>query len=150
MIANLKRYYSAVAVLAIFLTVGIFTGCGNSDKKYEQKCIEAKGALGSHQYDHAVELLQEGAQNGHVQSQACLGVAYMMLHREAEGAQWIRKAAEAGDTLSQFNIALCYNHGVGVPKNGDEALFWGKKAEENGIENATLRLVFSSGPTFRY
>ena len=72
--------------------------------------------MDNHSFAQAVDLLKDGAEKGHVQSQALLGVCYMMLGQETDGVQWIRKAAEAGDKLSQFNLAKCYDQGIGLQK----------------------------------
>ncbi len=39
-------------------------------------------------------------------------------------ATWFRKAANQGDAASQFNLAMLYAQGFGVPKNNVEALMW--------------------------
>lgn len=131
-----KRYTSILALLVLFLTVCILTGCGKTQNKtevYQQRISEATEALGSHQYSKAIDLLTEGAENGHNKSQGLLGISYMMSDQETEGVKWIRKAAEGGDPLSFYNLAVCYEYGFGVEKNSKEAKFWVKKAENAGV-----------------
>jgi uncharacterized protein len=42
----------------------------------------------------------------------------------AEAALWWRKAAEQGDSTSQYDLGSLYNTGSGVPQNFAEAYFW--------------------------
>ena len=146
-----KLINSFFCILAAFLTIGAFTGCGKSDSKkneiYEQKAAEARSAIDGHQYSTAVSQLMDGAQNGHVKSQRYLGATLLMLEREEEGVSWIRRAAEAEDSVSQYNLAKCYYYGIGVPKNADEARVWWQKAQNNGLKGGALTLS-SDGPTF--
>ena len=144
---NLEIHKSFIVALAFILSIGIFTGCGNSEEQktdkeqkidknevYQQNVEAASEALGSHQYSKAIDLLKEGAENGHSRSQGLLGVSYMMSEQEYEGAKWIRKAAENGDPVSVYNMAVCYYHGIGVQKNEGEAQFWVEQAEELGVK----------------
>lgn len=125
-----------LCILAVFLTAGIFTGCGESDSQkleaYNQNVEEARNALNRSEYMRAHDLVREGAENGHVKSQALLGVAYMKLGQHADGYFWIRRAAEAGDPMSQINLALCYTDGKGVKQNSLEASHWKNEAVKNG------------------
>ena len=130
---KIKRYAS-LAVCALFLAVAILAGCGKSKtEKYQKNADAASEALGSHQYSQAIDLLKDGAEHGHSRSQGLLGVSYMMTDQESEGVKWIRKAAEGGDPLSYYNMAVCYEYGFGVEKNSSEAKFWVKKAENAGV-----------------
>lgn len=130
---------------------------GNSDsvgigksipKDYDAIADQARSIISDHQYSTAVSMLQDGAQNGHVMSQRYLGVCLVMLDREVEGASWIRKAAEAGDVVSQFNMAKCYNYGCGVKANIEEVNFWAQKAVDNGWEGALVAMTWG-GRNFR-
>ena len=157
---KIHLFNTLFCILAAFLTIAIFTSCGESkeekaEKKneaYYQNVQEARAALESHQYSTAVSLLQEGAQNGHQHSQALLGVSYMMLERREEGVRWIRKAAESGDATSMYNLALCFYYGIGVEKNNSEGGFWSRKAEELGAPYLSLYNVSGQkkSPTFLY
>ena len=138
---NLKRSKIFFAILARSLTATFLTGCGKSEEQktdkteaFQQNVEAASKALGSHQYSKAIDLLKKGAENGHSRSQGLLGVSYMMSDQEYEGVKWIRKAAEGGDPLSVYNMAVCYTHGIGVQKNENEARFWVEQAEELGVK----------------
>lgn len=49
--------------------------------------------------------------------------------------------ARAGDGEAQFNLALLYLEGVGVPQNTREALYWGWRARLSGIPAAPALLA---------
>ena len=49
--------------------------------------------------------------------------------------------ARAGDADAQFNIALLFLDGVGVPQNDREALYWGWRARLSGVPNAPALLA---------
>jgi TPR repeat protein len=46
----------------------------------------------------------------------------------ADGARWMRKAAEAGDTDAMYRLGVLYAGGVGVPKDAVESKRWLDKA----------------------
>jgi len=84
--------------------------------------------------------------HNHVQSQHTLGMLYLLGHEGrgdyvsqvqpnlAEAAMWFKKAAEQGDTESQFNLAVLLATGQGVRKDEDEAEKWLEKAEQGGLK----------------
>lgn len=53
--------------------------------------------------------------------------------------------AQAGDGEAQFNIALLYLEGFGVPQNAAEALYWGWRARLSGIPAAPALLARLDG-----
>ncbi|KAJ3042561.1 hypothetical protein HDV00_007095 [Rhizophlyctis rosea] len=55
-------------------------------------------------------------------------------------ATWYRKAARQGHIISQHNIGVCYENGLGVEKNEKEAVNWYRKAAEQGYANAQSKL----------
>lgn len=60
--------------------------------------------------------------------------------------------ARAGDAEAQFNLALLYLDGTGVPQNDRESLYWGWRARLSGVPNATAllaRLMPSVTPELR-
>ena len=56
--------------------------------------------------------------------------------REAEAANWYRRAAEFGLVEAQFNIATMYESGIGVSPSLTEALYWYQLAGTNGDPDA--------------
>jgi TPR repeat protein len=59
-----------------------------------------------------------------------------------------RKAAEQGNARAQFNLALMYEDGNGIPKDYNEAIKWYRKAADQGstkAEKALLRIGWWKG-----
>ena len=53
-----------------------------------------------------------------------------------------QKLAEQGDARAQFNLAIMYENGDGVPQDNQKAVEWYRKAAEQGHANAQLNLGF--------
>lgn len=69
-----------------------------------------------------------------------------------EGANILLHLARAGEADAQFNLALLYAQGLGVPQNDREALYWGWRARLSGIgpANALIqRLAEAATPDLR-
>ena len=49
-----------------------------------------------------------------------------------EAFEWYMKAAKQGHADSQFSLGYMYYYGTGVDKDRQEAIYWFKKAAENG------------------
>ena len=76
------------------------------------------------------------------------GIAYMLgrtekwsagheIHRdEGKIYYWFKKAADKGDVDGMYQLGWCYDHGIGVVVNKQEALKWYKKAAELGNAEA--------------
>lgn len=56
--------------------------------------------------------------------------------RTAEAAVLYRDLAEKGDGAAQYNLALLYLTGRGVPQSHRDALFWAWKARLSGVNKA--------------
>jgi TPR repeat protein len=56
--------------------------------------------------------------------------------RAAEAAAMYRDVAEDGDGAAQYNLALLYLTGRGVPQSHRDALFWAWKARLSGVAEA--------------
>ena len=84
----------------------------------------------------AVAWYEKAAEQGHVQSQMKLVVAYsnglIVPKDDRRAVFWARKAAELGDTGGQMVLGTAYAAGQGVPKDNTQALYWFRKAAEQG------------------
>jgi TPR repeat protein len=58
----------------------------------------------------------------------------------AEAANWFRKAAEMDYPPSQYNLGLCYEKGLGIPEDLDEAKRRYGLSAARGFEKAIERL----------
>ena len=54
--------------------------------------------------------------------------------------KWWRRAAKRGSTQAQYELALCFRDGRGVPVDVTKALFWMRKAAQAGLPEAQLEL----------
>lgn len=82
---------------------------------------------------------------GNPEAQSYLGLMYLNGEEGAEkdgaeAAKWLRAAADQGVAAAQFNLALLYLNGDGVPKNPAAAAHWCRLAAEQGIPDAQDRL----------
>lgn len=57
-------------------------------------------------------------------------------------AQAYRARAEQGDAISQYELALMYHQGKGMPQNYGEALRWYRKAADQGNAKAEYGLGY--------
>ena len=99
---------------------------------YQQPDVE-KHAEGFH-------FLLEAAENGMTQACKTLGLLYMNGQYapypekdEPLAARWWRMAAENGDEEAMFWLGQCYEDGIGVEVNEEEAQIWKKFAIANGF-----------------
>lgn len=58
----------------------------------------------------------------------------------ADAVKWFRLAADQGEVYAQYNLALCYEQGKGVPVNYDAAVKWYRKAAQQEHADAQYNL----------
>lgn len=85
----------------------------------------------------------EAAEGGNITAMTELAMLYLsgdedeQIEPDPEKAvYWFRKAAEAGDANSMFNIGLHYAKGHGVERDFAQAVEWMKKAADAGDDDA--------------
>ena len=67
-------------------------------------------------------------------------------------AEWFRRAANAGVTNAQYNLAKLYENGYGVPENFSQAYIWYLIAAHAGDKDAAAdaaRIKASLNPSLR-
>jgi len=52
-----------------------------------------------------------------------------------------QKAAELGDILAQYNLALMYELGEGTDIDAEKAVYWYKKAAKSGLPESQINLA---------
>jgi len=91
--------------------------------------------------------LQEKAEQGDVEAQFKLGVAYTkgqgVSQDYTKAVEWFSKAAEQGHAISQFNLGCMYLSGRGVSQDDAKATEWLHKAAEQGNKEAKYFLNVS-------
>jgi len=55
--------------------------------------------------------------------------------------KWYRLAAEQGYASAQYNLALMYDNGRGVPQDYQEAVKWYRRAADQGVAEAQYNLA---------
>lgn len=133
---------------------------GSSDFDVEKVYMQAKQGDAQAQFDLgqcmyqvvkdykvAAQWFTKAAEQGHVESQAMLGICYStgegVPQDFGEAAKWYRKAAEQGLDIMQVRLGNCYADGIGVPQDNKEAASWFRKAAEQGNALAQNNLARS-------
>ena len=62
-----------------------------------------------------------------------------------QDAEALRLAAEQGNADAQYNLAVMYANGLGVPQDDAEAVRWYRRAADQGMANAQAALGFRYG-----
>ena len=87
-----------------------------------------------------IEQAEVRANEGDVQAQFLLGVAYLQgrgVQQDYDAAaKWFRKAADQKMPEAQANLAVFYMNGWGVERDLKKALFWNRKAAAQGFAAA--------------
>jgi len=93
-------------------------------------------------YEEAFRWWLEAAKWRFANAQFWLGLMYSKGQCVAESdyveaAKWFRKAADQGHANAQYMLGLAYEGGVGLAKSDADAKHWLKRAENQGISDAS-------------
>ncbi len=93
----------------------------------------------------AAKWLQKAAEHDHVRAMFILGNWYLSKRRGIEynprkAAWWFRRAADNGDAWGMFRMGECYENGIGIKKDSDEAYLWFCRAVTTSPEDEYLYL----------
>lgn len=72
----------------------------------------------------------------YVECQSLLGLIYGVKHNYEESFKWHKKAADAGDAVSQSALGMMYYYGLGVAKSVEKARYWINKSAAQNNEMA--------------
>lgn len=95
----------------------------------------------------AVQDYQSAADLGNSKAQVALGVHYFMGDFASIGVNYevskmlFEKAAQQGDKYAQYNLGVCYETGMGVDENLEEAFIWYQKSANQGLPVAQKKLA---------
>ena len=89
---------------------------------------------------YSTMLAAESHQNSSVGSDFKTAVKHIEKKRFFEAYKIFSTLADQGIPEAQFNLALLYSNGLGVPKNYRLALYWSWQAHLNGHETAINRV----------
>ena len=75
------------------------------------------------------------------------GRSFYVAGKFEDAAKWFRKAAEQGNAGAQYNLAVMYDKGLGVPQDYSEAVRWYRKAAEQGdaLAQYNLGVMYANG-----
>ncbi|WP_434615403.1 sel1 repeat family protein [Tabrizicola sp. M-4] len=113
-------------------------------------CLALSAAFPAHATDERLTPILAAQQTtGTTLSEA---MAELRAGRAPEGATILLFLARQGGAEAQFNLALLYSQGLGVPQNTREALYWAWRARLGGIAPANAliqRLGQAATPELR-
>jgi TPR repeat protein len=95
------------------------------DAKAQDKvgfCYEYGLYVASIDIEEAIRWYRLAAEQGLLGAQNTLGRLYSSNHNYEEAVYWYRLAAKQGDIYAQMHLGYCYEEGLGVPKNIQEAI----------------------------
>ena len=106
---------------------------------------QAKIYLVEEDYDAAVPLLQEAAEQGDPDAQSYLGYCYYYgtgVEQDFEkAAEYYQLAADQGEPYAQFSLGCCYFSGSGVMQDYEKAVEYFKLAADQGLPDAQYNLA---------
>ena len=118
------KWLPAVRMLSVLLFVA--AASGTAESAFAQTFEDARKAFEKQDYQTALRILHELAEQGDAQAQLNLGSLYTnglgVPKNNVEAANWTRKAANQGLPQAQVLLGLLYENGQGVRKNNAEAV----------------------------
>ncbi|MBQ3624964.1 MAG: SEL1-like repeat protein [Prevotella sp.] len=91
-------------------------------------------------YQEAAKWYLMSAEKGNTDAMNRLGLLHANKKEYTEAVKWYRMAAEKGHASAMYNLALNYEKGNGVAKDGQEAAKWYRMAAEKGDYDAMFRM----------
>jgi TPR repeat protein len=69
------------------------------------------------------------------------------IQERAIALKLMKEFAEFGDAAAQFNLAVAYEFGLGVPQDDEQAVYWYRKSAEQGLALAQsgLGVMYAKG-----
>jgi len=143
-----------------------------SSKAFNQNLIKAKNGESEFQCNLAKNYLygqgvkkdskealywfRSAAEKGNIEAQAMLGSLYsnnsfmlgdFSLKNPKEAQKWLHSAGEAGSIQAQRTLGVLYTYGIdGFDENIEAAVYWHKKAAEQGDQDSQDTLKILSSP----
>ena len=89
--------------------------------------------------EQGFQWMHAAAENGSIRAQKILGLLYTNGQYApwpeidlAQAVYWYERAARAGDAEAMYWMYCCYNKGVGVLYDGEQASYWLEQAKKHG------------------
>lgn len=90
--------------------------------------------------EKAVDLLESMPETGNALNGVILGVYYIKQKEFEKGFYWLQQAADKGDANAAVLLGVCYENGVVVDENPQEAAKWFTKGTEQNNDDALEQL----------
>lgn len=113
---------------------------GHAEALYSLGYCYEKGEGVDFDEGEAFEWYLKAAELGHLRSQTEVGRLFYMTDQYEEAVPWLLKAGERDDVDAQRLLGYCYEVGLGVDKDKNEAIKWYKRAAAQGDEQAIEEL----------
>ena len=115
---------------------------GHNEAQFMLASMLERGAGVEKDEAKATALYRQAASAGHVRAMHNLGAmllknATALSYREA--AAWFEQAAKKGFPDSQYNLALLYEHGLGIEQDLLRAYQWYAEAAKAGVKEAAMQ-----------
>jgi localization factor PodJL len=115
---------------------------GHNEAQFMLASMYERGAGVEKDEARATALYREAASAGHVRAMHNLG-AMLLKNASAqsyrEAAAWFEQAAARGFPDSQYNLALLYEHGLGIEQDLQRAYQWYVQAAKAGVKEAAAQ-----------
>ncbi|MEE8119617.1 MAG: tetratricopeptide repeat protein [Gammaproteobacteria bacterium] len=145
------QYGGRVMKIAQFMLLGILLASAPSFAKdmqtrrvdilrVDQPSYVGKFDRGAAYTKHDVDDAKQQAKFGDLESQYNVGVMLVSRNRVTEAAYWYDQAARRGHNLAQYNLAVLYFNGEGVPRNFKRAAALLSSSAEKGNADAQYLL----------
>ncbi len=113
---------------------------GDTELQYNLGVMYSQGRGVEKDTQKAIHWLQLAASQGDRDALARLGKIYALQKKYTLAEPLLRQAAEQGQASAQYNLAVLYANGWGLPEDQELALRWYYKAAEQGHPAAQFNL----------
>ncbi len=105
---------------------------------------DGMAAFEAREYQKALNLWQNLAEQGDVNSQVNIGEMYArglgVTRNATKALEWFKKAAAQGSATAEFNLGEMYGYGHGIPVDHKRSIEWYRKAAQQGHTSARYKL----------
>jgi membrane associated rhomboid family serine protease/Tfp pilus assembly protein PilF len=156
-----KRRVAITVGIGLILGVSLWAATAGRAKvnfsvyaSYDE-CKRGYDAMRSNHNEEALKWLQTAA-SYHANPASCvtdLGYTYQSMGKNTQAFAEYRKAADKGDDEGEYYSAKMYESGDGTPKDAKQAVYWYRKAADQGsadqLNNVAWAFATSSEPGVR-
>lgn len=96
---------------------------------------------------NSIKWYSRSADQGYSDAELALSSWYLsgshgvLQQSDLDAYMWAKKSAERGNAKAQYQVGNCFEIGIGVDADPQEAIIWYSKADEQGHKRASQRLI---------